>query len=170
MSFRVLVVALFSFTLVLWSCSDDKKKDTPDAGEDSGPDTDTDADVAPYDFEAQAPWYLCPEEEFPEGATIVTAFDQTYQYFGDEDRRTVESIVDFPEPADWAQVGMWFNLECPESGLCDHWDRAGSVDIDGSLLVACNDNKGLHVLNVRNPEAPQVIASDPLGGTERMAP
>ena len=129
MSFRVLVVALFSFTLVLWSCSDDKKKDTPDAGEDSGPDTDTDADVAPYDFEAQAPWYLCPEEEFPEGATIVTAFDQTYQYFGDEDKRTVESIVDFPEPADWAQVGMWFNLECPESGLCDHWDRAGSVQL-----------------------------------------
>ncbi len=131
MSFRVFIIALLSFTLVLWSCSDDKKKDTPDAGEDSGSDTDTDSDtdVATYDFDAQAPWYLCPEEEFPEGATIVTAFDQVYQYFGDEDLRTVEAIVDFPEPADWAQVGMWFNLECPQSGLCDHWDRAGSVQM-----------------------------------------
>ena len=24
---------------------------------------------------------------------------------------------------------MWFQLDCPENGLCDHWDRSGSVQL-----------------------------------------
>ncbi len=102
-----------------------------DVEPDGDPDGD-DADVVvepPYDFEGQAPWYLCPSDPLPEDATVVTAFDGTYQYFGGEDRRTVEAVANFPESTDWVQVGLWLELECPESGLCDHWDRSGSVQL-----------------------------------------
>lgn len=29
----------------------------------------------------------------------------------------------------FAQVGLWLELECPESGDCDDWDRAGSISV-----------------------------------------
>ncbi|MDP6946989.1 MAG: peptide-N-glycosidase F-related protein, partial [Myxococcota bacterium] len=51
------------------------------------------------------------------------------QYFGDPNLRKIEAQVDFPESGPWFKVGMWFQLDCPESGLCDHWDRSGSVQL-----------------------------------------
>jgi hypothetical protein len=79
---------------------------------------------------------MCPEEAFPEEATVVTAFDQAYHYFGAENQRVIVEEVEFPDFADWNQVGLYLELECPESGLCDHWDRTGSLQL------------------VLNPEAP----------------
>lgn len=81
-----------------------------------------------YDFTTAHPWFPCPSELDP-NVTEVTAFDQEYQYFGTENRREVEADVNFPETEQWAQVGLWFQLQCPDSGLCDHWDRAGSLQL-----------------------------------------
>jgi hypothetical protein len=86
-------------------------------------------DVDLYDFNAAAPWYTCDALTIPEEATVVTAFDQADQNFGAENLRELSTEVDFPEAGDWTQVGMRFKLECPESGLCDHWDRSGSVQL-----------------------------------------
>ena len=41
----------------------------------------------------------------------------------------IEAQVDFPTSGSWAAVGMWLQLDCPENGLCDHWDRSGSVQL-----------------------------------------
>ncbi len=84
-------------------------------------------DVELYDFEEAAPWYECPGD-FPDEAVVVQAFDREDQSFGDPNLRTIEAPVTFPE-GDWAQVGLRLELECPESGRCDHWDRAGSVQL-----------------------------------------
>jgi len=89
-----------------------------------------------YAFEDQAPWYQCPEAEFPEEATVVTAFDRADHYFGAEDHRVIVEEVEFPSQSEWNQVGLYLQLECPSSGLCDHWDRTGSLEL------------------VLNPEAP----------------
>jgi len=137
--FLIVAVILLSWIMAV-ACRDDGNGSAADADTeaDSGTDADTgsnsDTDAGtdahlPYDFEAAAPWYECPEEEFLADATVVTAFDQVYQYFGDEDFRTVEAEVEFPGTSDWVQVGLMFHLECPENGLCDHWDRAGSVQL-----------------------------------------
>ncbi len=82
-----------------------------------------------YDFVDQAPWYLCPTDPHPDGATLVTAIDRGIHDFGAEDHRTIVQEVDFPPPGDWNQVGLEILLECPESGLCDHWDRTASLQM-----------------------------------------
>lgn len=82
-----------------------------------------------YDFDHDAPWYPCPETDFPENAIVVTAFDHVYHYFGKKNRREIRRTVQFPEEAKWKQVGAYLLLECPQSGLCDHWDRTGSVQL-----------------------------------------
>ena len=87
------------------------------------------AEAPPYDFVAAAPWYACAGGAFPAEAVVVDGFVQEYQYFGNENRREVDIEVDFPAPGSWSQVGLLFRLECPESGLCDHWDRTGSVSL-----------------------------------------
>ena len=86
-------------------------------------------DIEFYDFEAAAPWYQTEGLSYPQGTTVVTAFDLAEQYFGGEDKRTISAEVDFPESGDWAQIGMYFRLDCPETGLCDHWDRTGAVQL-----------------------------------------
>ena len=86
-------------------------------------------DIALYDFEAAQPWFQTEGLTYPEGTTVVTAFDLEDQFFGGEDKRTIQTDVDFPETGDWAQVGMYFRLDCPESGRCDHWDRTGSIQL-----------------------------------------
>ncbi|MCP4603921.1 MAG: hypothetical protein GY847_25935 [Proteobacteria bacterium] len=132
----LLTLGVLLFTI---SCKDSESSDgnddtgeDSDTGSDTSSDTDSDSGLSlPYDFEEQAPWYECPTNPFPTAATVVTAFDQVYQYFVDEDdnKRIVESEVDFPDFSDWVQVGMWFNLDCPEGNLCDHWDRVGSIQL-----------------------------------------
>ena len=82
-----------------------------------------------YDFASHAPWYECPEEGFPEGTVTVPSFNQAYHYFGSENRRSIEQTVQFPNETNWEQVGLQFILECPENGLCDHWDRSGSIQL-----------------------------------------
>ena len=67
-------------------------------------------------FLRQFPWYLGDSLEYPEEVTVVTAMDQEYQYFGGEDKRTVEVDVDFPETGDWAQVGLYFRLNALKMG------------------------------------------------------
>ncbi|MGB0592107.1 MAG: peptide-N-glycosidase F-related protein [Myxococcota bacterium] len=85
--------------------------------------------VTPYDFESAAPWYSCPSEFPTEGVTVVTAFDAADQYFGEPNLRKIEAQAEFPAPGSWSKVGLWFHLECPENGLCDHWDRSGSIQL-----------------------------------------
>jgi hypothetical protein len=82
-----------------------------------------------YNFDGQAPWYLCPSIPFPLEATVVTAFDKVYHYYGSEDKRSIPGVVHFPDTGTWSQVGCWIKLECPVSSLCDHWDRIGSLQL-----------------------------------------
>ncbi|RAL20001.1 hypothetical protein DL240_19315 [Lujinxingia litoralis] len=81
-----------------------------------------------YDFESAAPWYPCPEAPLDERVVVVEALSGVDQYFGEENRRSVRAPVTFPQ-GDWQQVGLRFELECPENGLCDHWDRTGSLGL-----------------------------------------
>ncbi|MBM75200.1 MAG: hypothetical protein CMK59_07350 [Proteobacteria bacterium] len=104
--------------MLLFGCDEEKTNNAP-----SYPDVDS------YDFDAAAPWYTCDGLIIPEEATVVTAFAQADQYFGDENLREISAEVDFPDSGDWKQVGLRFRLECPESGPCDHWDRSGSVQL-----------------------------------------
>jgi len=87
-------------------------------------------DVETYDFEAAEPWFECPDlDDFPDEVTIATVFDEAEQDFGDPNRRDIQAEVELPT-GDWKQVGLWFELECPEgSGGCDDWDRAGSLQV-----------------------------------------
>jgi len=81
------------------------------------------------DFSVDEPWYRCPSETVPGEATVVRAFDQDLHWFGSENHRSITREVDFPEAADWNQLGLRLKLECPENGLCDHWDRTGSLQL-----------------------------------------
>ena len=94
-------------------------------------------DIEFYDFQAATPWYQAEGLTYPEESIVVTAFDKDYQYFGSEDRRTITTEVEFPETGDWAQIGLFFRLECPDSGKCDHWDRSGTIQL---ILDADTDN------------------------------
>lgn len=91
-----------------------------------------------YDFVATQPWYECPSAPMAENTLQVVAFDKVVQQFGEENTRNVDSEVTFPE-GNWAQVGMWVELECPPGGLCDHWDRSGSIQ----MLLDPSEEAGL---------------------------
>jgi hypothetical protein len=82
-----------------------------------------------YDFEAKEPWYQCPQDPFPAEATVVTALDRIWHYFGPEDRRTINQGVDLPQDGTWSQVGLSLRVECPESGKCDIWDRLATLQM-----------------------------------------
>jgi len=82
----------------------------------------------PYNFTGARPWFTCPTEAIVPETIQVTAFDSVDQNFGGDNLREVTAEVSFPE-GQWAQVGMWVQLECPQSGLCDHWDRSASVQM-----------------------------------------
>jgi hypothetical protein len=82
-----------------------------------------------FDFSWDEPWYRCSDEPIAEEATVVRAFDRSYHWWGAENHRSIVEEVDFPDPQDWNQVGLRFHLECPQNGLCDHWDRTGSLQL-----------------------------------------
>ena len=81
------------------------------------------------DFTTDEPWYRCPSEPFPEADTVIRAFDRDLHWFGSENHRSITREVDFPPAGSWNQVGLKLELECPENGLCDHWDRTGSLQL-----------------------------------------
>ena len=110
------------------SADADTDTDT-DADTDADADADTDADADLTDYEPDPPWFPCPTAEPPEEATRVVVFDQEPQYFNPEDRRTVEATATLPAAGGFERVLLLVRLECPESGLCDHWDRAGSLHL-----------------------------------------
>ncbi len=82
-----------------------------------------------YDFESQAPWYVCPDDEISPEATVVSTFNQAYHYFGAENHRSIVDEVEFPTSTEWNQVGLKLKLECPENGICDNWDRTASLQL-----------------------------------------
>ena len=126
--------------------ADDADTSADDAASDdaSSADSENAADTAqpdvpaatPYDFAAHTPWYSCDGKALPKEAVVVDGFVQADQSFGSEDKRQIAMDVEFPTTGSWSQVGLQFTLECPKNGLCDHWDRAGSMQL------------------VLNPEAP----------------
>jgi hypothetical protein len=87
----------------------------------------------------------------PEGEdTTVTVFDAEHVYFGDENRRSVDVEVSFPDDsATYAGITGRFALSCPDGG-CDHWDRYatfGMVLDAGTEAAAAHrhpDHAGLH--------------------------
>lgn len=81
------------------------------------------------DFSHDEPWYRCQDEMITDEATVVRAFDQDLHWFGSENHRSITRAVEFPQAQEWNQVGLRLHLECPESGLCDHWDRTGSLQM-----------------------------------------
>ncbi len=84
-----------------------------------------------YDFESQSPWYTCPDPEFGSEVIEITAFDRADHYFNPENLRNILTEIEFPE-GNWSQIGMWIDLECPESQRCDHWDRSASIQLQTS--------------------------------------
>jgi len=81
------------------------------------------------DFDYDDPWFRCQDDAISDEATVVRAFDQDLHWFGSENHRSITREVEFPAAQDWNQVGLRLHLECPESGLCDHWDRTGSLQM-----------------------------------------
>lgn len=61
--------------------------------------------------------------------TTVTALDGVHVYFGDPNRRTVDTEVTFPA-ADlrYTRVTLRLGLRCPTGG-CDWWDRLARISI-----------------------------------------
>lgn len=61
--------------------------------------------------------------------TTVTALDGVHVYFGDPNRRTVDTEVTFPA-ADlrYTRVTLRLGLRCPTGG-CDWWDRLAHISI-----------------------------------------
>ncbi len=131
---------------------DDEKIDTdPDADVDEEPIK----SVTLYNFKDAAPWYQCPEEDFPEDVVVVTAFDQADHYFaGEDNKRDIEADVTFPAEKNWAQVGLMLKLECPENGLCDHWDRTGSIQ----LIKNADDEEKREVIEITRHITPYRLA------------
>jgi len=66
----------------------------------------------------------------PEGEDqSIVVFDQEYIYFGDENRRSVDVQIDFPEEgATYASLTGHFALGCPNE-RCDAWDRYGTFGV-----------------------------------------
>ncbi|HSA21616.1 MAG TPA: hypothetical protein P5076_09215, partial [Myxococcota bacterium] len=83
-----------------------------------------------FDFGAQAPWFPCVGlGPVATRLTQTTLFDQVDQYFGAEDRRTVEASAELPAQGCFGQVGLLLELGCPADGQCDYWDRTASLGL-----------------------------------------
>ena len=61
--------------------------------------------------------------------TTVTVFDGEYVHFGEENRRSVDVEVTFPEATEtFSSLNGRFALRCPNDA-CDWWDRYGNFGI-----------------------------------------
>lgn len=81
------------------------------------------------------PWYYCDKILPATDSTIVKILDNIDHSFGDVNRRFVSQIIDLPSLEVSTNIALKLSLECPESGLCDHWDRLASImirDIDSN--------------------------------------
>ncbi len=129
---------------------------SPRDDDDSGTDDDDDAtaypDIERWDFDSTAPWFACPgsEDELPKGVQWGTVFDGEDQYFGDPNLRSIEAAATLPT-GDFKQVGLWFQLDCPENGLCDHWDRSGSIQMALNPSAAPEDREWLELSRFVTP-------------------
>ncbi|MFT5679827.1 MAG: hypothetical protein ACI8RZ_000732 [Myxococcota bacterium] len=67
------------------------------------------------------------DQTLPEGEDqTITAFAEEYVHFGDENRREVDLLVEFPDDtATYSKITGRFALTCPND-RCDWWDRYGS--------------------------------------------
>jgi len=70
------------------------------------------------------------EQSPPEGEDqTVTVFAEEYVHFGDENRREVTMVTEFPDDtATYSQITGRFALTCPNE-RCDWWDRYGSFGV-----------------------------------------
>jgi len=68
--------------------------------------------------------------ELPEGEdTTVIVFAEEYVHFGEENKRQVDVLVEFPDDAaTYSQITGRFALECPND-RCDWWDRYGTFGL-----------------------------------------
>ena len=90
----------------------------------------TDAGAAPPDATTPGPDANVPS--FPGADASITAFNQTLICFGSGGSgpcsRTVDAQVTFPKTGTFTKIVLEVTLNCPPGG-CDHWDRAGSIDL-----------------------------------------
>ncbi|MFV8749778.1 peptide-N-glycosidase F-related protein [Nannocystaceae bacterium ST9] len=103
----------------------------PTAATDTGDASETGEDESEGGSEAESetgetgdPYVPTPGED----ATIV-AYEQAYVYFGDENHRQIDVVVEFP-PAELTYAGAELEIElsCP-NGKCDWWDRHGFLGV-----------------------------------------
>ena len=104
--------------------------DGGDASAEGGDEENLVTPVAPLDFASNAPWFACGDTQPPEGVEVVKLLDGADHFFGSEDRRTIKEPVSLPTGKKWGSVALKLQLDCPESGLCDHWDRLATVGLE----------------------------------------
>ena len=104
--------------------------DGGDASAEGGDEENLVTPVAPLDFASNAPWFACGDTLPPEGVEVVKLLDGADHFFGSEDRRTIKEPVSLPTGKKWGSVALKLQLDCPESGLCDHWDRLATVGLE----------------------------------------
>jgi hypothetical protein len=120
----------------------------------------------PYDFNASKPWFECPTMVFGADAIEVTAFENAGHYFTPENRRDITAEVQFPE-GQWSQIAMMVDLSCPETGLCDHWDRSASIQL---MLNSGNDDGPQNKLELARYITPYRLAMCQLIDVTELAP
>jgi len=60
----------------------------------------------------------------------VIGFDSAYIHFGDENRRSVDIQVEFPDSTTtYSAITGRFDLDCPNTSKCDWWDRYATVGV-----------------------------------------
>lgn len=68
-------------------------------------------------------------DETPGEDVVVAGFDQTvFSFTGQENRRTNDVTVTFPETGTYERITLTLTLACP-ANKCDPWDRAGTLGL-----------------------------------------
>jgi len=147
--------------------SADSGENDASAKNDSGCDSGMDAGVDGGDGEQWpgAPWYGCTEDDEPESAETVTVFDLADHYFNPEDRRLIETEVDFPESGGWNRISLRIELSCPADGDCDNWDRFANL-----MLVENPGGADEEVFEIERYITPYNVGMCMLTDVTRFAP
>ena len=75
------------------------------------------------------PWYYCDKILPSSDTTVFQILDNVDHSLGDRDNRSFSQVIDLPDGQIANNIALKLNLECPDSGLCDHWDRLASIMI-----------------------------------------